>query len=281
MRKIALIDSDSILYILGWHARELTEVGVMNKLVEEFMVNIIQKTGATHYLGVFSPSKTFRNRIATIKPYKGQRPPSPEWFKYWDPIIKEQCINEYGYFVADDIEADDVLSIMRNGSEPGDEVILVSPDKDLKQIPGNHYNYSKDIWDTVSPEQANYNLWRQIIVGDTSDNITGIKGVGPKGAEKLLAGDPITYQQVVEAAFEKVYGHEWCPVYQEIVSLVKLVQPWPDLVKQYSTKIQEVQFAEDKDEVDDLLNMQADGVLQGNKRSHEDDLLRPPFDISE
>ena len=172
-RKIALIDSDSIIYILAWHAREHTEEGMMQKLVEEFMVNLVQGTESTHYLGAFSPKLTFRNRIATIKPYKGQRPESPPWLQYWKPKIIEQCINEYGFFVADDIEADDVLSLMRNGSEPGDEVILCSPDKDLQQIPGRHFNYSKVTWNTVTPAEADYNLWRQIIVGDTSDNITG------------------------------------------------------------------------------------------------------------
>lgn len=175
MRKIALIDADSIVYILGWKFRDSREgyEDIMLKEVDQFMVGIIQATGATHYVGVFSPKHTFRCDIATTKVYKGNRPPSPDWLKFWSPIIKQACINKYGFFEADNIEADDVLSILRNGILPNDVVVLCSPDKDLNQVPGSHYNYSKATFKEVSESESKYNFWYQVLVGDTSDNITG------------------------------------------------------------------------------------------------------------
>lgn len=282
-RRIAIIDADSIVYILGYHAREHQEIDLMKKLVDEFMIEIIQATGTDHYLGVFSPKETFRHRIATIKQYKGNRPSSPDWYKYWSPIIKEYCIEQFGFFIAEDIEADDVLSIMRNGTQPGDEVVLCSPDKDMKQIPGKHYNYAKKLEALISPEEGRRNLLTQIIVGDTSDNITGIKGVGPKGAEQVLSGDPNGWEEAVQKAFEKVYKEGWLPVYQEIVSLVQLVQPTDENVKQYESRIQKV-LMDDRDEVAEILNAPNDdneGLLRSDQRSYEDDILRPPLDFSE
>ena len=49
-----------------------------------------------------------------------------------------------------------------------------------------HYNYQKAEFLHTSPEQANLFLWKQVLMGDSTDNIPGIPGVGVNTAEKLL-----------------------------------------------------------------------------------------------
>ena len=61
-------------------------------------------------------------------------------------------------------------------------------DKDLLQIPGNHYNFNKKTHRFVSDDEAHKLLMIQCLTGDRTDNIPGIKGIGPKKAEKILEG---------------------------------------------------------------------------------------------
>lgn len=96
---------------------------------------------------------------------------------------------------ADGMEADDLVSIWAHESrDHGEQYVICGIDKDLLQIPGNHYNYGKDTWQFVDDDTAYYNLMLQCLTGDNSDNIPGLKGIGPKKAEKILKGVPTKRQ---------------------------------------------------------------------------------------
>ena len=75
--------------------------------------------------------------------------------------------------------------------------VIVSLDKDLKQVPGLHYNFVKKEFDTVTPQQGLINFYTQFLVGDTSDNIRGCTGIGPVKARKAFEelGDSPTEAQ--------------------------------------------------------------------------------------
>ena len=88
-------------------------------------------------------------------------------------------------FFADNEEADDLIAIAM--TENPDSIIL-STDKDFDQLPGRHYNPTKQELYTVSEEDATRFLYEQILTGDRVDNIIGLKGVGPVKAKKALAG---------------------------------------------------------------------------------------------
>ena len=102
-------------------------------------------------------------------------------------------------------EADDAL-----GCAQTDETCIVSIDKDLLMIPGNHYNFVRDEYSKVDEQQGWYNFYKQLLTGDRTDNICGIKGVGPKTAEKLLedARDVKQMRRIVEATYKEKYGQK-------------------------------------------------------------------------
>ena len=61
-------------------------------------------------------------------------------------------------------------------------------DKDYMQFEGTIYNYRKKEFIKVSKEEAYFNFWSQMIIGDSSDNVKGVKGLGKSWCEKNLQG---------------------------------------------------------------------------------------------
>jgi 5'-3' exonuclease len=75
------------------------------------------------------------------------------------------------------------------------DTCIVSIDKDLDQIPGEHYHpgirrqqvfIREPKFYTITPEQGLYFFYYQLLIGDGSDNIKGAPGIGPKKADKIL-----------------------------------------------------------------------------------------------
>ncbi len=104
----------------------------------------------------------------------------------------------YDTLVYRNLEADDVLGLV---ATPED--IMVSSDKDLLTVPGNHYNPMKAEEGVVhvTRDEAFRNHMMQTLTGDVTDNYKGCPGVGPKGAEKILAG--LEVEEMWPAVLEK------------------------------------------------------------------------------
>lgn len=274
MTKTAIIDADSFIYIAAWNNRETEDFTFVAQAINDMMVEMIQNTKATHYLGVFTPKKTFRNDL--VETYKANRPPTPEWVTRWKQQIIDYCVKEYGFVVAAEHEADDVLSIMQ-----GPDVILCHIDKDINQVPGEHYDYKKKTIYEVDESTAEYNFWYQVLVGDSVDNIKGAWKVGPVNAAKILSANPGDYSAAVRDTFKKKNGEDWITDYNDTIALIRLLEPdaeCGELREFYKQHIQKVEREVEVDLVESILNH--DRVLEDPKRSHESDVLRPPADIS-
>ena len=90
------------------------------------------------------------------------------------------------------MEADDLVAIWAyEARELEMPYFVVGIDKDLLQIPGNHYNFNKQEHMFVDDDAADLNLNLQCLIGDNSDNIPGIKGIGKVKAAKILDGVPM------------------------------------------------------------------------------------------
>lgn len=152
----------------------------------------------------------FRYDIAKTKPYKGNRTaPKPKHFD----AIREYLVKHWRAEIVTGQEADDALGIAQCSAPPRTTVIC-SNDKDLDMIPGLHWNFVKGNLYTVTPGEALYNFYKQVLTGDTSDNIPGLKGIGPKKAEAILDGLS-SEQELYDACLEAYDGntelmHEMC-----------------------------------------------------------------------
>lgn len=126
----------------------------------------------------------YRYKVATIAPYKGDRPPPPIHYQ----ALRDYLTDRWDAVVVSGMEADDKVSIRcRELAADGTPFVLATIDKDLDQVPGLHYGYRDKVFYTVSPEEAELVFWRQCISGDATDNIPGCYNVGAAKAEKMIA----------------------------------------------------------------------------------------------
>jgi hypothetical protein len=172
-----------------------------------------------YYKAYLTGKGNFRFDVAKIKPYKGNRDPlhKPKYFKE----IREYMENKYNAIVVTGQEADDALGI-EQFSHPDKSTVICSIDKDLKMIPGYHYNpNTQNFWYQTIDEADMFFLW-QLMVGDTTDNIPGINKVGPKTADKILLGAG-SYEEglrAVKSLYEKQYGPGWEAALEEVATLL-------------------------------------------------------------
>lgn len=172
---IALIDGDSIAFMLGWHYREHRNIDEMHKAVDLFLENIFIMTGADMYYGALAGNEqSFRHDVYKVKPYKGNRKELDDHMVFWRPIVAGYLHGHYKFDCQSGLEADDLVytASMALKAE-GYDVMICSPDKDLKQIPGEHFDYRTSESCIIDIHQSYYNFFTLMLKGDDSDNISG------------------------------------------------------------------------------------------------------------
>jgi DNA polymerase-1 len=198
---IYLVDGSAYIY-RAYHAiTPLTNsTGLPTHAVYGFtniLLRVIREKEASHLAVAFDlRGPTFRHEL--YRDYKATRPTMPDDLACQIPYVRKvveayniPCLEQQGF------EADDLIaSAARKLRRQGNEVVLVSGDKDLLQLVGEGITF----WDPMSNkvlEQADVlakygvpveNLLDYFaLVGDSSDNIPGVPGIGPKTAAKLIA----------------------------------------------------------------------------------------------
>jgi len=149
------------------------------------------------YLAVAFDMKgpTFRHEL--YSDYKANRPPMPEDLSCQIPYIRQVVdANNITALEEQGVEADDLIaSAARQLQKTGHEVVVVSGDKDLLQLVGERISFWDPMNNKVLDREAvlkkygvpvEHLLDYFALVGDSSDNIPGVRGVGPKTAAKLI-----------------------------------------------------------------------------------------------
>lgn len=179
---IALIDSDSILYRVGF-ASEEDEEWIAKARLTEVLDSLVNEelNDCTEHRFFISGSTNFRFDIAKTYPYKGNREKlnRPKHLQ----LLRDHIVDKYNASISEGKEADDDVCIAAT-AEPYS--IIVHIDKDLDQIPGSHYNFVKKEFYNVGEFEGLKNLYKQALIGDVADNIKGVKGIGKVKADKIL-----------------------------------------------------------------------------------------------
>ncbi|MEG0603454.1 MAG: DNA polymerase I [Acinetobacter sp.] len=157
---------------------------------------LMRRTQPTHMAVIFdTPEPTFRHKLSPI--YKGDRPSMPEELSqqipYLHALIKAQGIPLYSLPGA---EADDIIgTLTKRALAEGHHVLISTGDKDMAQLVNEHVKLEDSFKERVLDEAGVLEKFgvhpHQIIdyltlMGDASDGIMGVPGVGAKTAAKLL-----------------------------------------------------------------------------------------------
>tara|TARA_R100000808_G_C2111609_1_gene125499 strand:+ start:193 stop:927 length:735 start_codon:yes stop_codon:yes gene_type:complete len=112
--------------------------------------------------------------------------------------VREHLQKEWDVCVFENLEADDVISILASEIDS----IIVSDDKDLDQVAGHHWVDGELV--KVGKTHAYKSFIKQVLTGDASDNYKGCSGIGPVKASRLLDKVPVKeLWPVVVEAYEK------------------------------------------------------------------------------
>jgi DNA polymerase I len=210
-KKIALIDGYGFVF-RAFHAlppmtrADGTPIGAVYGFTN-MLIKLLANLDVSHIAVVFDAgSKTFRNDL--FPEYKANRPPCPEELIPQFSIIREAAealnllILEKVGFEADDL----IATVAKQASREDFEVVIVSSDKDLMQLVDgqvtmydalkNRMIGEKEVEEKflVKPNQV---LDVLSLMGDASDNVPGVRGIGPKTAAEL-----INKYQTLENLFE-------------------------------------------------------------------------------
>lgn len=206
MEKIILVDGNNLLfrsyYATAYNGNLMrNSKGFPTNALFGFtnMINkIILEEKPTYMIVAFDKGKTFRHE--QFKNYKDGRSETPEELKMQFPKAKE-LLTYMGikYYEIDQYEADDILGTLANECDLDSEFIgtiissdrdllqLISPDIDMKLLKQKDYiRYNRETFEQeygIAPLRI---IDLKALMGDSSDNIPGVRGIGEKTALKLL-----------------------------------------------------------------------------------------------
>ena len=221
-KTLYLIDGSSYIFraFFGVRQQLSTSKGFPTNALYGF-INMLQKVireEKPDYLVVAfdSPDKTFRHKI--YPNYKANRDAPPEelsrQFPYFEPLVKAyglSSIRRPGF------EADDIIgTLAKKGKQKGLEIVIVSGDKDMMQLISPHIYMldtmkNKKFMDKEVVEKFGVQADKVVevmgLMGDSSDHIPGVAGIGPKIAAELIqkfGSIESLYKQINEVEKKKV-----------------------------------------------------------------------------
>ena len=205
--RFIIIDGSSLFYraFYGIQMMMKAPTGEYTNAIYGFSNMLIQLLDTWHpdYLVIAfdKGKKTFRNEI--FEDYKGTRKPIPPELKSQIPLLHEMA-ESWGiaFREMEGYEADDILgTLSRKAVEAGCEAFIVTGDRDALQLISENRNVLYTKKGTSDLQEWNEEAFAEEygglapiqlvdlkgLMGDTSDNIPGIPGIGPKTAIKLIA----------------------------------------------------------------------------------------------
>lgn len=196
-RRLALVDADIYAYhaaaageeTFRWPGAEAPvavqteDLDTTLKMAERLVLDAAAKVKADRTLVCLSCPTAEGFRVELLPTYKAKRGPKPLQLM----AVRDHYRSRFECRERPRLEADDVLGILATSAkDKGWTSILVSGDKDLRQIPGEFYDPIREVSGRVDVEEGLRLHALQTLTGDSVDNYSGCPGIGPVKAAKLL-----------------------------------------------------------------------------------------------
>lgn len=188
--RVAYFDADQLQYRFAFkHQDKITKEVDTQKALEDvlnYINNILYALNADQAVMVFSTGLNFRKYLNRCYKYKRGDKDKPMLLS----VIRQHLIDNFKCVMHDWLEADDLLGIIMTQPQNSEERILVSYDKDLRSIPGLHYNPEMKCGTDnrslimINEFEAEMEFWKASIAGDNVDCYTGIPLLGKNFIEE-------------------------------------------------------------------------------------------------
>lgn len=182
---LALIDGDLIAFRCAASVKEDEPLEIAHHRCDELVRQLIHETSADSYIVFLTDKQNFRKIVNPEYKAnrKDQEPP-----KYLDQC-KAFLADEWKATSEKHYEADDLLGIAQQEGS-----VICTLDKDLLMVPGLHYSWQisganwvrEARWEETKVQDGLRIFYSQMLIGDISDNVAGIRGIGPKKAFKII-----------------------------------------------------------------------------------------------
>ena len=206
--RIALIDADVTAFVSSvvveksinwgdgiWTLHSDEDEG--QRAFQESIYRVQKLVEADKVILAFSDSVNWRKTV--LPTYKENRATTRQ------PLIRRALVEwargQYECVSLPTLEGDDVLGILATKKRPKsckDEYVICTIDKDLKTVPGQHFNMTSGKLFEVTEEEADRYHLTQALTGDATDNYSGCPGIGPVAASRIM-DKGVTWENVVAA----------------------------------------------------------------------------------
>ena len=180
---IGLFDIDSLIYEACYSAEEFEEAEESFwSRYNDVQYHMDKRYGKSTIIPIGFCTNNYRKKVDAS--YKAQRTsPKPNFYEELIIHVKHNL----DVLTRSGIETDDLVAkcLEHYGK---DKAVIISIDKDYRQFECTIFNYRKREFITIDKDQALYNLYEQMVVGDRADNVLVCKGFGEKWCEKNLYG---------------------------------------------------------------------------------------------
>ena len=175
------------------------------EMLDWFLQSINDKLCPSEHKLILSGKTNFRTEVDPNYKISRKDKPKPRYYK----ALREYAVEQLGAYLTVGKEADDELGILQNS-----DTCIASIDKDCLQIPGYHYRmkreWAKNELIYVSEDEAWFNFFKQVAMGDSVDDIAGLRGIGEAKATKALQDKTREEMlETVQAMYQKQFGDEW------------------------------------------------------------------------
>ena len=232
---VVLVDADSLVWSSCYRQKESPDddgyhnledakakfdevfTSIINRIEDDYIIDkVITFSGAIGNFRKQISSKYKANRVDAAKP----------------PILNEmhEYVKEaYDSISGKGVETDDMVATYwttLSNTFGRDEVLIVTIDKDYKQLPCliYDYHYKKQCYYNITESDARDFFYTQMICGDSADNVNYCKGYGPAYCKKAFKGlvSDYSYMRVVFKLYKEIYRSKAREKFLECYQLLKL-----------------------------------------------------------
>lgn len=177
---------------------------------QKLLRELLDECYTTDFLMAVKGPDNFRNVL--YDEYKLNRHADPSTMNKFVPILRKLAVKEELAVESIGREADDLIRMWATqAAAAGDPFVIASIDKDLRCIPGSHYDMKAKELYNVSELEAMQLYYGQLLMGDSTDKIPGVPGLGKVKSKAILKGcvSHDDFQDKVVEQYMLAHGDQW------------------------------------------------------------------------